>query len=96
MNLAQLKAFRNLEEVKPQRHPPLSGRWMSKDKTVSALVFLRGDSEAQFGFLFVYFCLFRTVPVEYGSSQARGPIGAAAANLHHSHSHSNARSEPHL
>ena len=30
----------------------------------------------------------------YGSSQARGQIGATAAGLHHSHS--NARSEPHL
>ena len=30
----------------------------------------------------------------YGSSQARGLIGAAAASLHHSHS--NAGSEPHL
>ena len=30
----------------------------------------------------------------YGGSQARGPIRAAAAGLHHSHSH--ARPEPHL
>ena len=25
-------------------------------------------------------------PVAYGNSQARGPVGAAAAGLHHSHS----------
>ena len=31
---------------------------------------------------------------KYGSSQARGLIGAVAADLHHRHS--NARSEPHL
>ena len=30
----------------------------------------------------------------YGGSQARGPIGATAASLHHSHS--NAGSEAHL
>ena len=30
----------------------------------------------------------------YGGSQARGPIGAVAASLYHSHS--KARSEPHL
>ena len=30
----------------------------------------------------------------YGGSQARGQIGAVAADLHHSHS--NARSKPHL
>ena len=38
--------------------------------------------------------LFRTAPEAYGSSQARGLIGAATASLHHSHS--NAGSEPHL
>ena len=38
--------------------------------------------------------LFKVAPVVYGSSQARGWIGAAAAVL--SHSHSNAKSEPHL
>ena len=31
------------------------------------------------------------MPAAYGSSQARGRIGAAAAYLHHSHT----RSEPH-
>ena len=36
--------------------------------------------------------LFRAAPVAYGSSWARGQIGAAAASLHHSHS--NTRSEP--
>ena len=43
--------------------------------------------------LFV-FCLFREAPTAYGSSQARGPIGAVAAGLHHSHS--NTGSELHL
>ena len=38
------------------------------------------------------FCLFRAAPAAYGSSQARGPVGATAAGLHHSHS----RSEPRL
>ena len=35
--------------------------------------------------------LFRAVPSAYGSSQARGRIGAIAAGL--CHSHSNARSD---
>ena len=43
---------------------------------------------------FFFFLLFRAAPEAYGSSQARGRIGAAAAGLHHSHS--NTRSEPHL
>ena len=43
---------------------------------------------------YILFLLFMAIPVAYGSSQARGQIGAAAASLHHSHS--NARSELHL
>ena len=37
---------------------------------------------------------FKASPAAYGASQARGQIRAAAAGLHHSHS--NARSKPHL
>ena len=43
-------------------------------------------------FFFVFFLT--AALVAYGSSQARGRIGAVAAGL--GHSHSNARSEPHL
>ena len=43
---------------------------------------------------FFFFFLFRAAPMAYGSSLAKGQIGAAAASLHHSHS--NARCEPHL
>ena len=44
-----------------------------------------------FGFwFFVFFvfclCLFRAALEAYGGSQARGPFGAVAAGLHHSHS----------
>ena len=35
---------------------------------------------------FFFFLLFRATPVTYGSSQARGQIGATAAGLHHNHS----------
>ena len=31
------------------------------------------------------FCLFRAIPKACGGSQARGPIGAVGAGLHHSH-----------
>ena len=40
------------------------------------------------------FLLFRAAPVAYGSSQARGGIGAVMAGLHHSYS--NGGSEPSL
>ena len=46
------------------------------------------------GFGPYYVFLFKATPVSYGSSKARGQIGAAAADLHHSHS--NIGSEPHL
>ena len=46
-----------------------------------------------FYLFFIYlFCLFRVTPTAYGGSQARDPIGASAADLHHSYS--NAGSEP--
>ena len=39
-------------------------------------------------FIYIYiFCLFGATPAAYGGSQARDRIGAAAASLHHSHSH---------
>ena len=38
-----------------------------------------------FFFPFFLFCLSRAALAAYGSSQARGQIGATAANLHHSH-----------
>jgi len=43
---------------------------------------------------FVYFSFLIAKPVAHGNSQARGPIGAIAASLHHSHS--KAGSELHL
>ena len=47
-----------------------------------------------FGFCFFFFLLFKAALAAYGSFQAQGQIGAAAASL--CHSHSNTRSEPHL
>ena len=49
---------------------------------------------SQLSFFLFFALLFRAAPEAYGGSQARGPVGAIAAGLHHSHSH--ARSEPHL
>ena len=43
---------------------------------------------------FLFFCLFRAVPMAYGGSQTRGLIGAVATGL--CHSHSNAGSDPRL
>ena len=45
-------------------------------------------------FFFFAFLLFRAAPMAHEGSQARGPVGAIAASLHHSHS--NAGSESHL
>ena len=43
-------------------------------------------------FCFYFFGCFRAAPAAYGSSQARGPVGATAAGLYHSHS--NATRDP--
>ena len=45
-------------------------------------------------FFFFFFGLLRAVSMAYGSSQAWGQIGAAAASLHHNLS--NVGSKPHL
>ena len=45
--------------------------------------------------LYIYsLYIYIATPVSYGNSQARGQIGAAAANL--CYSHSNAKSKPRL
>ena len=44
--------------------------------------------------LFLFFSVFKASTKAYGSSQAKGRMGAAAAGLHHSHI--SARSEPHF
>ena len=49
---------------------------------------LRHGNDFLFFLFFLFlFCLFRAAPATYGGSQARGPIRAIAAGLHHSHSH---------
>ena len=45
-------------------------------------------------FFFFFFFPFRAALVAHGGSQAGGPIGAATANLYHSHS--NSGTKPHL
>ena len=37
-------------------------------------------------YFFFVFLFFRAIPMAYGGSQARGPIGVVAAGLRHSHS----------
>ena len=49
-------------------------------------------SICSFFFLFFFLVFGRASPAAYGGSQARNPVRAVAAGLHHSHS--NARSEP--
>ena len=55
-------------------------------------IWLRYFHSSQFLNLFFFF-YFMATSVEYGSSQARGRIGAASAGPHHSHS--NAGPKPH-
>ena len=62
----------------------------NKQKLFSVLIFLN----FLLFLLINLFLLFKAAPAADGCSQARGPIGATTAGLHHSHS--NARCEPHL
>ena len=45
-------------------------------------------------YFILFFLLFSTVPAAYGGCQAGGPIGAAAAGLHHSSMGSKTRLQP--
>lgn len=49
------------------------------------------DNSIFYFIYFYFFDFFRAAPAAYGGSQAKGPIGAVAAGLRHSHS--NARCE---
>ena len=60
--------------------------------SLQPLFFLSGHFFLIFNFF--NFLLFRAAPAAYGRSRGRGPIGATAANPHHSHS--NAESELYL
>ena len=65
--------------------------------TCVASLNLQGSSEGSLRAslcLSFFFLLFRAAPTAYGSSQAKGRIGATAASLHHSHRISG--SEQHL
>ena len=49
-------------------------------------------SIAALGLVTSVFCfIFRATPTAHGSFQARGQIGAATADLHHSHSNSGSK-----
>ena len=72
-----------------KKHLSIRGMW-GKFRFFKKVIF-----EQRFVFFVLFcFCLFRAVPEAYGGSQARGLIRAVAVGLHHSHS--KARSEPHL
>ena len=54
----------------------------------------RGSAAGCFRFFIFWLLFFRAAPTAYRGSQARGPIGATAASLCHSHSYWG--SKPHL
>ena len=59
------------------------------------LSFILNLLNRKIGFFFnFYFFHFSAAPAAYGSSQARGQLGAISASLHHNHG--STESEPHL
>ena len=79
-----------------QRHLRCLGRHFKRDCELLPLFLslsLEND-RSQMGAALFFFLSFMATPKAYGGAQARGPVGAVAAGLHHSHS--NARSKPRL
>ena len=66
-------------------------RLNNREFTLSAWPSLNWDYLLLPLFLNFLFCLFRAIPVAYGSSQARSWIGAIAASLNHSHSNATSK-----
>ena len=70
---------------------PIWWVWAKTPELAFLISSILSPGNSFFSFFFFFF-LFRAAPTAYGGSQARGPIGAIAASL--CHSHSNARSKP--
>ena len=93
--------FQDVNYFEPNSHLRVLGialnRWVSSlhklevPGQILIIFFSIKSKHHNLSLFFLLFCLFRAAPMAYGGSQARGPIGAAAASLRHSHS--NARSE---
>ena len=61
---------------------------------VIKIIYMQIYKMRSFYFFNYYYFFFRAAPTAYGSSQARGQIGATASGL--CHSNSNTRSKPYL
>ena len=68
------------------------GRKINPDPALSSWLQVEVLESQELFLLLLFFGLFRATPEVYGGFQTRGPIGATAASLRHSHS--NARSKP--
>ena len=99
----ELPAFHKKWDIHKEFLSWLSSSWCAplQKKEVE---YSHGDSDCRYWLIKVYlifflsffclFCLFRGAPAAHGGSQARGPIGATATGL--CHSHNNTRSKPRL
>ena len=69
----------------PNPHPPSS-------LFIPSSLFVVSSSVYCFLSFFFFLSFSRATPEAYGGSQARGPMGAVATELHHSHSHAGSKS----
>ena len=81
---AALESSRELQNPKERQPPTPNPRPWNNLIRVSR-------TQDQASVFFMFFGLFRATPEAYGSSQARGRIGAVAAGLHHSHNNEGAK-----
>ena len=73
--------------------PALGSTWLLPLFSQCVWIFAMAvKRESCWGIVFFLFaCLFRTAHSAYGSCQAKGQIGVAAAGLHHSHSNTGSK-----
>ena len=72
---------------------PISSPWSIQEDPVTPLLLILQGLPMVSACAFIFF-LYMATSMAYGSSWARGGIGATASGLHHSHS--NTMSETHL
>ena len=68
-----------------------SGCWLHRWVHFVIIHKLHADDLSPFLPFCLSVCLFRAIPVAYGGSQARGQIGAGAADLYPSHSNTRSK-----
>ena len=88
--VARPPRLRGLLSAMPAKTAPPRKHKVASTEHLTLTMFIKSIYLFYYLLLF-YFCPFRATPMAYGSAQARGPIGAVAVSLHHSHSNTRSK-----